>query len=172
MTWCGYLWRRFSLNATFLFLPQAWNRTSRTRGCQRPVSKMHKGLTAAARRTMDQSHKKMASRNTGTPAFLTHIPSAVCVLVCGEVLSWSKTIELSGTFLGRVTICNGSVSYKTHTQKGTQWVQQFKGDVFLNLKIMRGGKGGGDLLLFTVGGWLGWPICEGVVCLLELISFL
>lgn len=118
--WCGYLWRRFALNATFLFLPQAWNRTSRARGCRRPVSKMHKGLTAAARRTMDQSHKKMASRNTGTPAFLTDIPSAVCVLVCGEVRSWSETIELSGTFLGRVTICNGSVSYKTHTQKGTQ----------------------------------------------------
>lgn len=69
------LWRlRRSLSS------QAWTRTSRTKGCQSPVSKTPWCLTAAVRRTMDPCRSRTASRSTGSAAFQHCI--SVCLCTC------------------------------------------------------------------------------------------
>lgn len=62
-----------------LTFPQAWIRTSRTKGCRRPVSKMPWCLTAALRRTTDRCGRRTASRNTGTATFLRCLSPAACI---------------------------------------------------------------------------------------------
>lgn len=59
---------------------QAWTRTSRTKGCQSPVSKTPWCLTAAVRRTMGPCRSRTASRSTGSAAFQHCI--SVCLCAC------------------------------------------------------------------------------------------